>query len=151
MARQWALGLKSDPRATGTPSCINARAGGGLRRRLKAVVGNSTPTVPARAMALMPSSDTSSKWLIAKAPISAPILKQKMIIVTIITINCEFAIIFLSSKLKSWFNIYSQSMYQMIYRMVSTCSPSCSSYKIQRETVSPNKYFTGNKWYNCPH
>lgn len=43
------------------------------------------------------------------------------------------------------FNIYSQNIHQMIYRTVSTCSPSCSTCKNQRETVSPDAHvISGN-------
>ena len=47
-------------------------AGGFFRRNMYAVVGSRTATTPAWAIASIPSSLISSRWLIARAPSSAP-------------------------------------------------------------------------------
>ena len=61
MAKQYAFGLKSEPRATAIPFSIICRTGGGFRRRIYAVVGNTTPTEPEVAIAVIPASEISSK------------------------------------------------------------------------------------------
>ena len=57
------------------PALIIFLAGGHLSRKIYAVVGRSTATTEAAAMACIPVSLTSSRWLIALAPTSAPNLK----------------------------------------------------------------------------
>ena len=54
------------------PESITFLAGGHLSRRIYAVVGRSTATTEAADMACIPSSLTSSRWLMALAPSSAP-------------------------------------------------------------------------------
>ena len=54
------------------PESIIFLAGGHLSRRIYAVVGRSTAMTEAADMACIPSSLTSSRWLIALAPSSAP-------------------------------------------------------------------------------
>ena len=46
MAKQCALGLKSDPKAIAIPCLIISLAGGGFSLRMYAVVGRRTPIVP---------------------------------------------------------------------------------------------------------
>ena len=59
--KQWALGQKSDAKATGTPASNIFLTGGFLNFNIKWVVGNTTPTTYFYAMALIPSSDS---WMI---------------------------------------------------------------------------------------
>ena len=54
------------------PSSIISLAGGSLRRNMYAVVGSRTAHTDAWAMALIPASLTSSRWLTARAPSSPP-------------------------------------------------------------------------------
>lgn len=61
MDKQNALGLKSVPRAIGTPASIILRTGGGTSLSMYAVVGNITAMDPAFAMASIPLSFTFSK------------------------------------------------------------------------------------------
>ena len=58
------------------PALIIFLAGGHLSRKIYAVVGRSTATTEAAAIACIPFSLTSSRWLIALAPTSAPNLRQ---------------------------------------------------------------------------
>ena len=68
MAVVYALGLKSEPSATGTPASTSVLAGGGVRRMAKAVVGSNTATALALAMAPAPSPLTCSRCDTAHAP-----------------------------------------------------------------------------------
>ena len=61
------------------PALIIFLAGGHLSRKIYAVVGRSTATTEAAAMACIPLSLTSSRWFIALAPTSAPNLLKKII------------------------------------------------------------------------
>jgi len=65
MARQNAFGLKSEPKATGTPASIIFLTGGGSSLRMYAVVGRMTPIDPFLAISEIPLSVIFSRWLIA--------------------------------------------------------------------------------------
>jgi hypothetical protein len=55
---QWALGLKSEASATGTPFEISLRAGGYFNLRRYAVTGKRTAKVGVLAIASIPASHT---------------------------------------------------------------------------------------------